>query len=322
MLGWLGLLVITWRLRNHALCILLFGPVFFLVGHLLESTIFPLELYFEHRNYLPGYGIFFTLGLTAIVAAQSATRVRNALIIFMVVLPFTYAIAIANRVHTWSSLTTLIRTAQHSHPDSPRLLSDLASWHAKYGDLSEGLSYLDKMVRINPKNASGAALQRLHLRCVAGIEAQTKDYRLLERDLSFDKAPYVTSTFRTLVNAALSNGCVGVDASRIATIVSTWLERIDPAQYKREQWVMRMYTAQLVAHTGDLPKAIPHLVIASELLPNRSEPFFYKLSYHLKMGRLNDARDTLGEIRTRHWATAETEELDRHLQRIMQEKGS
>ncbi|MGH8645892.1 MAG: tetratricopeptide repeat protein, partial [Gammaproteobacteria bacterium] len=322
MLGWLGLLVITWRLRNHALCILLFGPVFFLAGHLLESTVFPLELYFEHRNYLPGYGIFFTLGLTAIVAAQSATRLRNALIMFMVALPVTYAIATANRVHTWSSLTTLIHTTQQSHPDSPRLLSDLAFWHAKYGDLSEALSYLDKTVAINPKNASGVALQRLYLHCAARTAAQAEDYKLLHKHLSFEKAPYVTTSFRAVADSVFSNGCPGVDASRIAAIVSTWLERIDPAEHKREQWVMRMYTAQLLAHTGDLPKALRHLVVASKLLPDRSEPFFYKLSYYLKMGRLNDARDTLSEIRTRHWATAETEELDRHLQRIMQEKGS
>jgi len=30
-----------------------FAVLFFLAGHLLESTVFPLELVFEHRNYLP-----------------------------------------------------------------------------------------------------------------------------------------------------------------------------------------------------------------------------------------------------------------------------
>jgi hypothetical protein len=33
-----------------------FGVLWFYVGHLLESTVIPLELYFEHRNYLPLLG--------------------------------------------------------------------------------------------------------------------------------------------------------------------------------------------------------------------------------------------------------------------------
>ncbi len=34
-----------------------FGILFFFAGHLLESTLLPLELAFEHRNYLPSLGL-------------------------------------------------------------------------------------------------------------------------------------------------------------------------------------------------------------------------------------------------------------------------
>jgi hypothetical protein len=39
-----------------------FGILWFLVGHSLESTIFPLELMHEHRNYLPSFGIMVVIG--------------------------------------------------------------------------------------------------------------------------------------------------------------------------------------------------------------------------------------------------------------------
>ena len=39
-----------------------FGILWFLVGHSLESTIFPLELMHEHRNYLPSFGIMVLIG--------------------------------------------------------------------------------------------------------------------------------------------------------------------------------------------------------------------------------------------------------------------
>lgn len=39
-----------------------FAVLWFFAGHALESTVLPLELYFEHRNYLPSFGILFGLG--------------------------------------------------------------------------------------------------------------------------------------------------------------------------------------------------------------------------------------------------------------------
>ncbi len=39
-----------------------FGVLFFLAGHAMESTVFPLEIVHEHRNYLPSWGIVLMLG--------------------------------------------------------------------------------------------------------------------------------------------------------------------------------------------------------------------------------------------------------------------
>jgi protein O-mannosyl-transferase len=40
---------------------LIFGIGFFLSAHLVESSVFGLELYFAHRNYVPAFGIYFGL---------------------------------------------------------------------------------------------------------------------------------------------------------------------------------------------------------------------------------------------------------------------
>ncbi|MBF0140951.1 MAG: hypothetical protein HQL74_11810 [Magnetococcales bacterium] len=53
-----ALLVTALALRNHFSWIS-FGILWFFAGHLMESTFLPLELYFEHRNYLPLFGIAF-----------------------------------------------------------------------------------------------------------------------------------------------------------------------------------------------------------------------------------------------------------------------
>lgn len=38
-----------------------FGPIFFIAGHLLESSFIPIEMYFEHRNYLPQVGLWISV---------------------------------------------------------------------------------------------------------------------------------------------------------------------------------------------------------------------------------------------------------------------
>lgn len=53
-------LVAAWLMRNKV-PVVSFGIIWFFVGHSLESTIFPLELMHEHRNYLPSIGVVFLI---------------------------------------------------------------------------------------------------------------------------------------------------------------------------------------------------------------------------------------------------------------------
>ena len=57
---------VFWRRRFPLFAL---GVLWYLVGHLLESTVVPLELYFEHRNYLPIAGPI--IALTALLILHS-----------------------------------------------------------------------------------------------------------------------------------------------------------------------------------------------------------------------------------------------------------
>ena len=58
--GWLVLIVFT-VLRHQKYPLFAFAVTWFLVAHALESTILPLELAYEHRNYLASFGILIWL---------------------------------------------------------------------------------------------------------------------------------------------------------------------------------------------------------------------------------------------------------------------
>lgn len=66
-----GVFVLLWMIR-HENRLFLFGALWFLAGHALESTIFPLELMHEHRNYLPSFGVLVAIG--SILISDFMTR--------------------------------------------------------------------------------------------------------------------------------------------------------------------------------------------------------------------------------------------------------
>jgi protein O-mannosyl-transferase len=69
-LGLVFVLVFAWLVRSRV-PIVAFGIFWFFAGHSLESTIFPLELMHEHRNYLPSFGIMIVIG-TALMSQRMA----------------------------------------------------------------------------------------------------------------------------------------------------------------------------------------------------------------------------------------------------------
>jgi len=75
-----SLLVAAFLLRKKK-PIVSFGIAWFFTGHIMESTFLPLELYFEHRNYLPSFGIIFTLVYMATHIPENVKRISYLLII-------------------------------------------------------------------------------------------------------------------------------------------------------------------------------------------------------------------------------------------------
>lgn len=114
-------IVITWKKQP----VLSFGLLWFFVGHLLESTIFPLELVYEHRNYLPAYGIIFILFYYLL--NSPITRKKPQLSVLASATYFLFlAFSLQLRAQTWSSEVSLVFDSAKNHPNSARAHYDLA----------------------------------------------------------------------------------------------------------------------------------------------------------------------------------------------------
>lgn len=125
MAGLLLLAMGAFALRNKQ-PLITFGIVFFFVGHAMESTIIPLEIAFEHRNYLPMLGILLPLAYYTLTPwlHLSSVHVRRAAFLLLLIL---FAGLTATRAQQWGD-TLMMRTLEvERHPRSVRAHTDLAT---------------------------------------------------------------------------------------------------------------------------------------------------------------------------------------------------
>jgi hypothetical protein len=108
-----ALVGLTLLLRRRQPVIAL-GILFFFVAHLLESTILPLDLMFEHRNYLASFGV--VLALVALLA--QLIRHPRTLAAAGIVLLLSWSSLTVVRAGIWGSPSLLAAHTAALHPDS------------------------------------------------------------------------------------------------------------------------------------------------------------------------------------------------------------
>lgn len=108
----------AWKLRHRSPGFA-FGIAWFLVGHAMESTFLPLELVFEHRNYLPMAGLL--LGVVCAIAPSArATLPKNGVAVACGVLLACLAGATSTRATSWGNPLSLALDDARHHPASSR----------------------------------------------------------------------------------------------------------------------------------------------------------------------------------------------------------
>lgn len=126
----IALLAAAWHLRRRQ-PLFAFAIGWFFAGHLIESTVWPLELYFEHRNYLPMLGPLYALAATAMTMAPPYTGLVRALAGTWLL--FAASLTAIN-APVWGNRGTLAAVWLQENPDSVRAIQMMASYQAEHGD--------------------------------------------------------------------------------------------------------------------------------------------------------------------------------------------
>lgn len=124
--------------------ILSFSILFYFLNHIIESTVIPLELVFEHRNHLPSAFIFFPVATTIVKGLRYYQRMDRQpmfLICFAVTVLFLVILGVTTymRNAVWASEKTLWEDALAKAPQSDRPYGRLAEYYTKAGLVDKAL---------------------------------------------------------------------------------------------------------------------------------------------------------------------------------------
>ena len=100
---------------------LLFAITWFLLGHTVESAVIPLEIYFEHRNYLPMVGLL--AGLSFFVVRLFVQHIEDARLIASVTgvaIVGMASVLLLSLTVLWSNPYLKLQVWHLEHPQSPR----------------------------------------------------------------------------------------------------------------------------------------------------------------------------------------------------------
>lgn len=205
------------------------GVLFFLAGHFLESTFIPLELYFEHRNYLPSVGIVIAVvlglgcGLTRL--RQQNRPLGIAVLVTVSLWGGWLTLVGATEARTWGDPRAFAIAALTERPDSLRARQEMAAYFLAAGD-HMGAANLLYSIDNDFGIYSGTYAQLLMLKCFREEIPVPGQAKLVE---IFKEAPFDFGTLVALrdiwdLKRSSPGGCPAVSSSVLLEVVNALLE--------------------------------------------------------------------------------------------------
>lgn len=303
--GWLVALILAWRLRRTVPAVAL-GVGIFLVGQALESSVFPLLMYFEHRVYLPLIGIIWALlGAASFAAERLDRRIHHGRKIFTsatVASVVVLGLATAARASVWRSQDGILLQALTTHPDSRWARMDLIGrdMARKPPDTAGALRHADYLMRMpDPLDRRFGAMMRLSIECIEGAPAT--DARLDQVFGGHPRAiePDLLVGYEGLAERIIKEPCAGFGPATMAGRLAAMLDRTPLPEADRSVWRLRFKVAKLFWSAGNLPAALRQAKLA--YAPGSSDPAVQVMiaGLLLQSGDLQGAEHMLDGVESR-----------------------
>ncbi len=302
--AWLGALcaiVISWRWAMARR--ISYGVLFFLGAHSLESSVWPLELYFEHRNYLPGIGLV-AVPLALYAALARSWRQLSAPLLAWVAVVLVVALAVtSSQVQIWSNRTLLAFQHLNGHPESARANREMASVYADAGEAAAALAYSRHAYAFALKHAAAGdehpgdfLLRNVALACMAGQPLPQSEYSQLGRQQPGRPLGDV-NTLSVIIRLRQAQTCPEFDwAGFNEHLASLYLQRFDTSLASAN-----MFTGLAMLANAEAQWQYAHAYTARSLVlaPGRVRELLMQLHFAAALGYEAEFEELLAGLQAR-----------------------
>jgi hypothetical protein len=292
--AWSGLLLasIAWR-RRYPLFSL--AVLWYLAGHLIESTVVPLELYFEHRNYIPVIGPLFALA-SSLILPPARRRIAGYLVAAILIVNswFLYSFATLSGDPPFAARYWVAK-----YPASHRAVMTLAVYQQQEEGPLAVIDTIESTVSTYPE-LGYMQIPQLELLCHIAPEkdhrqfVQELEHRLPTVDFRYAAANMLSDLYSTTSNTE----CSGVDPAAVISLAEALLTNF---RYANDPLYNQFYHSTLAIHArdrGDYDTTIEHLqqAIAYWPTPDLNEMMVMAMG---KAGRFADAHRFIEDAESR-----------------------
>ena len=191
----------------------------FFFGHLMESTVLPLELAFEHRNYLPSIALFACMAW--IILKIPSKKIQYILIPSIIVF---YSVLLFLRVGFWSNEQEWQKTNIAFHPHSLRANSS----HLKYLNKNFGLDAVKQFLPTAKSNLPRSAeilIYELNYLCFKkDIDHFTESQLVIQKILAILTSQAITVQIENGIYDTAKNieklRCNNIDHSEVIRLIN------------------------------------------------------------------------------------------------------
>jgi hypothetical protein len=270
--------------------ILSFSLLWFFAGHLLESTHLNLELYFEHRNYLPTFGIFVLIGYSLVTLLRRLDRRWPA---HAAIFAFSTMVLINTlmQMRLWADpLQQHIAMVNH-HPDSVRSIIGLGNQYIVHNKLAKA-EQLYRQIAAEYPDEIYPQLKLFAIKgCVSGQSITVDEWQVLMQMASTANKPVfgIVEELVTLIAAVTENDCASIDARNLTRLVVTLA--MNPA-LSGDRAALHELAARLGIMIGDAGVAYHNILEAVRLWPTVPRQIL-KVRILLALGKTEEAEQAM-----------------------------
>jgi protein O-mannosyl-transferase len=261
----LGIAFAVARRRQNP--VLSFGILWFFVAHIIESSVFPLEMYFEHRNYVASVGVIFVFVYLVFSVREPLNKFAlSALAVYVVAVGF----VLLTLTSLWGDRDLSAEVWQKFHPGSERAAQALAQSYVRRGQVNDALKVVEHIADINPENI-GVQLQLAQVAC--GVDGDNpyldrldsqQGQRLFRAGMP---SSMVCDTTEKLTQMAILGGCNGLEVERVRSIMSDLLLNPRVATNSDYRFCLSRSMAETYMSEGNLDQTMKYLQVAFEARP-------------------------------------------------------